>query len=101
MLHIAVSNLVAGEDLVQSHRAFSALLLKAARVGLSSGVTLQAGLGVPSPLLPRECAAGSRIKPQCVPAFQRTLETSSFHFSRLNSHQMVGLMYWDLHVWVC
>lgn len=104
MLHIAVSNLVAGEnlDLVQSHRAFPAPLLKAARVGLSSGVTPPARTQGPLAAAARGmCCRQRDLKPRRAPTFQRTLETSSFHFRHLNSHQMVGLVYWDLHVWAC
>lgn len=63
MLQIAVISFVAGEDLVQTRGAFTALLLKAAQVGLSSAVTAQAGLGLSLPLLPMGCAKGSQIKP--------------------------------------
>lgn len=88
MLHIAVIGFVAGEDLVQSHRVFTALLLKAAQVGLEAAVTARAGLGLSLLPLP------SRIKPWGAPTFQRTSETSSFHFSHLNGYRIARFTRW-------
>lgn len=73
----------------ESCRAFAALLLKGARVGLSSAVAAQAGLGLSRALLPVGCARG-------MPTFQRTSETSSFYFSHLNGPRAVGCTYWEL-----
>lgn len=51
-------------------------------------MTARAGLGLSLLPLP------SRIKPWGAPTFQRTLETSSFHFSHLNGYRIARFTRW-------